>query len=78
MTREAFIQRWRDHLAGMALRGLVHDRDPRPIGEHTAGAYALKIPERVDSLLERLWLDAQPQPSDKPPANGQPQPVRKT
>ena len=69
MTKEQFVEHWRDRIAGMALRGLVLDNDRPVAGAHSAGHYALMIPAKVDALLERMFLDAT---NPTPITNGQP------
>lgn len=56
-TKEEFIRRWRNHLAGMALFGAVSDlRD----GQMTRAAKILDIPGEVEKLLGQLWDDLNP------------------
>ena len=69
MTKEQFVEHWRDRIAGMALRGLVLDNDRPMCGAMSAGHYALMIPAKVDALLERMFLDAT---NPTPASNGQP------
>ena len=79
MTSDEWKQHWQDRLAGIALRGLVFDADERPKGIYTAGQYALSLPEKVEKLLDQMWLTAQPA-AVKPvatPNGAVTQPVRK-
>ena len=79
-TREEWIQHWLDKLAGIALRGIVFDHvraDGTPgtlVGAQAAGNYALKLPEKIASLLDEMyvWLEADAQPlSPRSNDNGQ-------
>lgn len=80
MTQQDWMAHWIDRVAGMALRGLVLDQDERARGPGSAGGYAMAIPEKVEKLLEQMWLTAQPvvpvgpDQNGKPPAKPQPTP----
>ncbi len=71
-TREEWIQHWLDRLTGIALTGLIHDGDERPKGPLAAGAYALKLPEKIASLLDQMyvWLEADESPLTPRSDNG--------
>jgi len=60
MTREEFIEMWRDRVAGIALRGVVLDSDERPVGPRMAGNYAMKIPEKTEKLLGLMFDSLKP------------------
>jgi hypothetical protein len=75
-TEDEFVERWYDRLLGMALRGLVADDDEVPKGPAARGAFARKLPEKVEQLLRQQYRDLMK--DTKPLANGQPvQPARK-
>lgn len=69
MTREAFIDHWKDRLAGLALCGLVYDTEERTKGPFDCGKRAMELPRKIERLLEQLYDTAQPRPQ---PANGKP------
>jgi len=55
MTREAFIERWKRHLAGLALFGVASETRDSPLAR---AAKILDIPADVEKLLGRLYDDA--------------------
>lgn len=77
MTREAFIAKWRVHLAGLALYGVATEATGGPL---VRAARALEIPGQVESLLSKMFDSLQPPPPKLPSANGKPaqQPERTT
>jgi hypothetical protein len=74
-TREEWINHWLDKLAGIALTGLIHDGDERPKGPLAAGAYALKLPEKIATLLDQMyvWLETESPLTPRSVQNGQKQ-----
>ncbi len=75
MNREAFINRWKKHLAGMALFGTVSERNDGPI---VRASKILEIPAEVEKLLGQMWDDLREKTDNKPlPANGAAKPERK-
>lgn len=75
MTQTEWLDHWQDRLVGMALTGLVLDNDERTKGPGTAGQAAMKLPEKVRTLLTQMYGTAQPdKPLSPPPAgaNGSP------
>jgi hypothetical protein len=69
VTREEFVCRWRNHLAGMALYGAVSELRDGPL---MRASRVLDIPSAVESLLGRLYDDAtRSEPATRPAqANG--------
>ena len=64
MTRDQWIEKWRPHIIGMSLRGLVFDSDERVKGPLGAGKYALELPDKAYKLLSDMWADAEQVPSN--------------
>lgn len=66
-AKEAWVEKWKCHIAGMALFGTVEELSHNPI-QRTARA--LKIPAQVEALLGKMFDDM-----GKMTANGQSQTV---
>jgi hypothetical protein len=66
MTREQFIERWKRHVAGMALFGVVSELRDGPL---TRAGKIMEIPAEVEKLLGQLYDSAQPQKAE---TNGKP------
>ena len=63
MTKEQFVERWRCHLTGLALYGVISDATDNVLKR---SAKVFDIPKTVESLLEKLYEDAT-KPNGKPP-----------
>ena len=72
MTREVFVNHWKDRLAGLALCGLVADTDGRTSGPYDCGKRAMELPRKVETLLGQLFDTAQ---QALAPVNGKPAPA---
>ena len=82
-TREEFIDRWRKHLAGLALYGTLSEIRDGPLAR---ASKVLEIPAEVERLLGQMFDDLNPKPlapvqspaaQPKPVQNGQAQPQGK-
>jgi hypothetical protein len=65
MTRDQFVARWKNHLAGMALFGAVSELRDGPLAR---AAKVMDIPAAVESLLGKMFDDAT---KDQPAPSGQ-------
>lgn len=72
MDREAFVKKWRTHIAGMALFGVASDAKD---GTMKRAAFALDIPAEVDRVLNLIYSDLAPKIS--PVSNGTPTGARR-
>jgi len=57
-SKAQFVDRWRIHVAGLALYGLVIDTTQGPM---IRAGHAIKIPQVVEDLLARMYDDLQEQ-----------------
>ena len=64
MTREEFIRRWRYHLIGLGVYGVVSETTD---GTMKRAARIYELPMEVDKLLAKLYDDAQPLSKTLPP-----------
>lgn len=58
MTREQFQKKWRNHLAGLALFGVVSEVKD---GTLARAARVLEIPAEVERLLGMMYTDLSPE-----------------
>jgi hypothetical protein len=54
MTREAFVRKWRVHLAGLALFGVASEVKDGPLAR---AAKVLEIPAEAERLLGMMFDD---------------------
>jgi hypothetical protein len=59
LSKEAFIKRWRTHLAGLALYGRINDTKPALAKAETA----LEIPAQVEAVLSAMYEGLQLPPA---------------
>ncbi len=55
--KNKWIEKWKYHLAGMALYGAFMDENDGPLAK---AAKSWDIGKRVEDLLARMWADANP------------------
>lgn len=63
-TREEFVRKWKNHLAGMALYGTVSEMREGPL---VRASRALEIPAEVERLLGMMYADMVPDADDPAP-----------
>ena len=56
MTREEWIGKYKDHIAGLAMFGTLQAALPG----HERAAHARQVANEVLGLLDRMWTDAVP------------------
>ncbi len=66
MNKDAFIARWKKHMAGLALYGVASETRDGPLAR---AAKVLDIPAEVESLLGKMYDDVAIV-SKKPETNG--------
>jgi hypothetical protein len=54
MTKEAFVRKWRNHLAGLALYGVASEHRDGPLAR---AAKVMDIPAEVERLLGLMHAD---------------------
>lgn len=70
MTKEEFVRRWKNHVAGMALFGMASERNDGPF---VRAAKVFDIPKNVEDLLGKMYDDLAAKPIN---GNGAPLPVK--
>ena len=63
MTKNEFIERWKRHVAGMALFGWASDRND---SNNERAQKLWDIPKQVEELLGKMFDDVQPKAAPAP------------
>lgn len=70
-TKEEFVARWRNHVAGLALYGLIAELNAPGQRRISDAGRALEIPGQVERLLGQMYDDlARQQTADRAEKNG--------
>lgn len=69
-TREEFVARWRSHVAGLALYGLIAELSTPADRRLSQANRALEIPGQVERLLGQMYDDLARQTADRAEKNG--------
>lgn len=66
-SKNEFVERWKRHLAGLALYGIWHESTQGPL---VRAGHALSIPAEVEKLLGLLYDDLAPKEEPRIKTNG--------
>lgn len=67
-TKQEFIERWKKHVAGMAMFGMASERNDGPL---LRASKLFELPAEVEKLLGQMYDDVTAVPKEiKPVVNG--------